>query len=194
MKKLYCFDFDGTITTKDTMFLFLRFYNPGRYYFQFMRHVPLFLMMKLKLANTEKVKKSFITSILKDEKQKKLEELAQNFFKEYKNSIMRENALDFFKNIDKNATAYLVTASLDIWVKPFAEHFNFGYISTEAKFVNGKFAGDFATRNCNGPEKVTRIKRTIDLTRFDKTIAFGDTSGDKPMLEWADEGYFKFFH
>lgn len=74
MKKLYCFDFDGTITTKDTMFLFLRFYNPGRYYFQFMRHVPLFVMMKLKLANTERVKKSFITSILKDEKQKKLEE------------------------------------------------------------------------------------------------------------------------
>ena len=43
-------------------------------------------------------------------------------------------------------------------------------------------------------KKVIRIKRTIDLTRFDKTIAFGDTSGDKPMLEWADEGYFKFFH
>ncbi|KGT10013.1 hypothetical protein NV63_02955 [Elizabethkingia anophelis] len=57
MKKLYCFDFDGTITTKDTMFLFLRFYNPGRYYFQFMRHVPLFVMMKLKTCKYREGKK-----------------------------------------------------------------------------------------------------------------------------------------
>ena len=85
MKKLYCFDFDGTITTKDTMFLFLRFYNPGRYYFQFMRHVPLFVMMKLKLANTERVK-SFITSILKDEKQK-AGGIGSEFFKEYKTAL-----------------------------------------------------------------------------------------------------------
>ena len=27
MKKLYCFDFDGTITYKDTMFLYLKFYD-----------------------------------------------------------------------------------------------------------------------------------------------------------------------
>ena len=85
MKKLYCFDFDGTITTKDTMFLFLRFYNPGRYYFQFMRHVPLFVMMKLKLANTERVK-SFITSILKDEKQKSWRNWLR-IFKEYKTAL-----------------------------------------------------------------------------------------------------------
>ena len=26
------------------------------------------------------------------------------------------------------------------------------------------------------------------------TIAFGDTSGDREMLSWADESHFEFFH
>ena len=30
--------------------------------------------------------------------------------------------------------------------------------------------------------------------KYDKIIAFGDTAGDKPMLNWADESYFRFFH
>lgn len=194
MKKLYCFDFDGTITTKDTMFLFLKFYNPSRFYFQFLRHIPLFILMKIKLANTEKVKKSLIASVIKNEKETKLNETAQQFFEAYKNSIIRTTAMDFIKNIDENSTPYLVTASLDVWVKPFADYFKFGCISTLAKYEDGVFTGDFASKNCNGQEKVNRIKATIDTSKFDKTIAFGDTSGDKQMLDWADESYFKFFH
>ena len=60
MKKLYCFDFDGTLTYKDTMFMYLKFYDSTKYRIQFLRHVPLFILLKLKLAETEKVKKSFI--------------------------------------------------------------------------------------------------------------------------------------
>ena len=48
--------------------------------------------------------------------------------------------------------------------------------------------------NCNGGEKVHRIKEAIQGKKFDKTIAFGDTSGDKEMLEWANESHFEFFH
>ncbi len=58
MKKLYCFDFDGTLTYKDTMFMYLKFYDPTKYRIQFLKHVPLFILLKLKLAETEKVKKA----------------------------------------------------------------------------------------------------------------------------------------
>jgi len=73
MKKLYLFDFDGTLTHKDTMFLFLKFYNPAKYSFQFLKHVPLFVLLKVKLASTEAVKKSFISSILKGESKYQIE-------------------------------------------------------------------------------------------------------------------------
>lgn len=195
MKKLYFFDFDGTLTYKDTMFLYLKFYNSAKFNFQFLKHIPLFILLKLKLASAEKVKKSFISSILKGQSKTKIEEKSQQFFEKYYPEIIRENAIEFIQNIDREHTeSYLVTASLDIWVKPFAEKFKMNLLATRAEFKNDIFTGNFVGNNCNGGEKVHRIKEAIQGKKFDKTIAFGDTSGDKEMLEWANEIHFEFFH
>ncbi|MBP1165393.1 HAD superfamily hydrolase (TIGR01490 family) [Chryseobacterium sp. PvR013] len=195
MKKLYCFDFDGTLTYKDTMFMYLKFYDSTKYRIQFLRHVPLFILLKLKLAETEKVKKSFIGSILRGQTQQKIEQKSKQFFEQHYPKIVRENALDFIKNIDRNNTqSLLVTASLDIWVKPFADELKMELVSTRAEFKNGVFTGNFVGKNCNGKEKLVRIKAEINDSKYDKIIAFGDTSGDRPMLKWANEGHYQFFH
>lgn len=195
MRKLYCFDFDGTLTKEDTMFSFLKFYNPKRFYLQFIKHLPLFIMLKLKLANAEQIKKSFISSILKGETQENIQLKSQQFFNQNYPKIFRENALDFIKNIDKQRTkCYIVTASLDIWVRPFAEHFDMELIATQAQFKNEIYTGEFISKNCNGPEKVNRLKKIIHKEDYDKIISFGDTQGDKEMLEWADESHYRFFH
>lgn len=195
MKKLYCFDFDGTLTYKDTMFMYLKFYDPTKFRLQFLRHVPLFILLKMKLAETEKVKKSFIGSILKGQTREKIEKKSLQFFEAHYPKIVRENALDFIRNIDReNTQSLMVTASLDIWAKPFADAFQMQLVSTKAEFKNGIFTGNFIGRNCNGKEKLERIRSEISDTRYDKIIAFGDTSGDKPMLAWANEGHYQFFH
>ena len=67
-------------------------------------------------------------------------------------------------------------------------------LSTRAEFKNDIFTGNFIGKNCNGPEKVKRIIETVNERKFDKIIAFGDTSGDREMLSWADESHFEFFH
>ena len=195
MKKLYCFDFDGTLTYSDTMFLYLKFYNATKFRIQFIKHIPLFTLLKLNLLEAEKVKKSFISSILKGQPKAKIEKKSQEFFHQYYPEIFRENALDFIKNIDYSQTdCYIVSASLDIWVKPFADKFKMNLIATKAEFKNDIFTGNFIGKNCNGIEKVNRIKEEISGKKYDKTIAFGDTSGDQEMLDWANEGQFKFFH
>ena len=103
--------------------------------------------------------------------------------------------MDFIKNIDQNNTeSLLVTASLDIWTQPFAEAFKMELISTKAEFKDGVFTGNFIGKNCNGKEKLERIKKEIADEKYDKIIAFGDTSGDRPMLNWANEGHYQFFH
>ena len=195
MKKLYLFDFDGTLTYKDTMFLYLKFYNSTKFYVQFLKHIPLFVLLKLKLADAEKVKKSFISSILKGESRAKIDKKAQSFFEKFERDIFRKNALEFIQNIDRTQTeCYIVSASLDIWVKPFAEKLNIKLLATQAEFENDVFTGNFIGKNCNGPEKVKRIIEAVKGRKFDKTIAFGDTSGDREMLAWADESQFEFFH
>ena len=195
MKKLYLFDFDGTLTYKDTMFLFLKFYNPAKYSFQFLKHAPLFVLLKLKLASAEAVKKSFISSILEGESKYQIEKKAKLFFEENYPTLFRENALDFINNINRESTeSYIVSASLDIWVKPFAEKFNMKLLSTEAEFQNDIFTGKFVGKNCNKEEKVNRIKSELGDKKYDKIIAFGDTSGDKAMFKFANESHYRFFH
>ncbi|WP_027377457.1 HAD-IB family hydrolase [Kaistella palustris] len=195
MKKLYLFDFDGTLTYKDTLFLYLKFYNAKKFMIQFVRHVPLFLLLKLRLADAEKVKKSFISSVLKGQRKETIEKKSQEFFVRFYPEIIRENALEFISNINREKVdCYIVSASLDIWVQPFADHFKMKLLATQAEFENGIFTGRFVGSNCNGEEKLHRIKAELGDKKYDKTIAFGDTAGDRPMMEWADESQFEFFH
>ena len=160
-----------------------------------MKHVPLFALLKLKLADAESVKKSLIASILKGKSRYQIEKKAQQFFEENYPSLFRENALDFINNIDRTHTeSYIVSASLDIWVKPFAEKFNMKLLSTQAEFKDDIFTGKFVGKNCNKEEKVNRIKLEIGDKKFDKIIAFGDTFGDKAMFKFANESHYRFFH
>lgn len=194
MKTLYCFDFDGTITKQDSMFLFLRFCNPQKYNARFFRFVPLFFLMKTRLISAETVKRMFISSFLKGKTTAQLQELSLLFFLKYKDSLLREKAVSYIRDLDKNnSKAYLVSASLDIWLEPFAEYLSMDCISTKAEYKKGVFTGKFATPNCNKEEKVMRIKNEITTQEFDKTIAFGDTNGDEQMLAWANEGHFRYF-
>ncbi len=108
---------------------------------------------------------------------------------------MRENALDFIGNIDKeNTDSLIVTCFFRYLTKPFAEKLQMKLVATQAEFKNGIFTGNFIGKNCNGEEKLERIKTEINGAKYDKIIAFGDTSGDKPMLQWANEGHYQFFH
>lgn len=195
MKKLYLFDFDGTLTYKDTMFLFLKYYNPTKFYLAFAKHIPLFVLLKLKLADAEKVKKSFVSAILKGERLSKITQKSQDFFNKFHKEIIRPNAWDFINNIDPSQTeSYIVTASLDIWVKPFADLFGMKLLATQAEFNDDLFTGNFVGKNCNGDEKRCRIEAEFKDKKYDKTIAFGDTDGDREMMAWADESQFEFFH
>ena len=47
--------------------------------------------------------------------------------------------------------------------------------------------------DCNGLEKVRRIKKKYNLNKYAKIYAYGDTEGDKPMLDIADISFYRAF-
>jgi len=47
--------------------------------------------------------------------------------------------------------------------------------------------------NCNGKEKVSRIKEAFNLADFETVYAYGDSSGDKEMLAIATHAHFRPF-
>jgi phosphatidylglycerophosphatase C len=85
----------------------------------------------------------------------------------------------------------IVTATPETVVRPFARILGADMlIGTRLQLdEQGRVTGAFVGANCRGPEKVARLKQVFgeDVTL---AAAYGDTSGDREMLQLAEvKGY-----
>ncbi|MST85139.1 hypothetical protein FYJ73_10775 [Prevotellaceae bacterium LKV-178-WT-2A] len=67
-------------------------------------------------------------------------------------------------------------------------------VGTRIEVIDGKVTGRFLTPNCYGPEKVRRVQEMLSEPRDHYRItAYGDSRGDKEMLQYANERHYKPF-
>jgi phosphatidylglycerophosphatase C len=189
-KTLVLFDFDGTITKRDTFPLFFRFtFGYFKFVTGFGLHIPLFICFKLGLISAEKFNKSILSFYLKNKQEIWLKNKGKAFFEFLSSTgnIKPEFVTKIQEYQKNNATVAIVSASIDAWLKPFCEEQDVLCICTELDYTNGLFIGNLKTKNCNRKEKESRIKSAFDLKNFNKIIAFGNSSGDAEMFSLAHE-------
>ena len=187
------FDFDGTITTKDTLIDFiLHSFGKFKFLIGITLSLPHLILFKMKLIANWNAKERFMKFFLKGIDVKTIQDMGINYAKNVIPSLVRSEAqkqIDFHKqNGDK---IFIVTASPDIWIKPWAEQHGITVIATRLAIIDNKLTSKIAGKNCHGQEKVNRIKEIINLDDFDKIYAYGDSSGDTQMLAIADEKYYR---
>jgi HAD superfamily hydrolase (TIGR01490 family) len=194
-KQLVLFDFDGTITTKDTLAEFMIFYHGRlRYTLGLALLSPIIASYIFKLMPNWKSKQYFLTWFLKNEKASTFEKRCREFSGKYMEQLIRPKALEAIKQYKKSgANVAVVTASAENWVKPWCDQHNLICIATKLEVKDNKLTGKILGKNCHGPEKVCRIKENFDLTNYGEIIAYGDTSGDKEMLALAHQSHYKPF-
>ena len=116
--------------------------------------------------------------------------------------LQLQEAVDYIDRECRGAEAVaIVSASIDNWVRPFADMYlgkadgvpPVTVIGTQVETADGVLTGRFATPNCYGAEKVRRVREALGDCPDAETIAFGDSRGDKELLEYADKGYYKPF-
>ena len=93
-------------------------------------------------------------------------------------------------------TCLLLSASLDIYLQPLAQELAVqDLICTELAWQEEVCLGKWKTANCQGPEKLRRLESWLyekQLKRENLAIyAYGDSSGDVPLLDWADKAWLK---
>lgn len=189
---IVAFDFDGTLTIRDSFIAFLKWRaGPARYALGLIRLAPGALAY-LVHRDRGRIKAAAVREYLRGVPRERLEADARDFAEQVSRSLLRPDAIAAWKRWrGEPVRLVIVTASPDLLVAPFARGLGAdALLGTELQFdAQGRATGAFATPNCRGPEKVTRLKALFGPD-FELKAAYGDTGGDKDMLAKAEvRGY-----
>lgn len=198
MTRVAVFDFDGTITRKDTLIEFIRFAKGSvALYWGMFVHLPWLVLMKLRLYDNGKTKEGVFSWFFKGMRIEEFDELGQRFYEIQVAQLLYTDAVQAIKeHQQKGDKVVILSASIENWVKPFASALQADALSgTQVETQEGKLTGRFATKNCYGQEKVERLKQWLQGNRIKDSyvIAYGDSRGDKELLKFANEKHYKQF-
>ena len=195
MKKIAFFDFDGTITTRDTMFQLIRHQKGNRkFYLGFLANIPVFVALKLKLLSKQAAKERLLTYFFRDTEVTAFQSGCDTFAMLKLPSLVRPAALDDIKKLQcEGFEIVIVSASAENWIKTWSDQMGFALLGTKLEAVDGKLTGKLLGANCNGAEKENRIRAVYDLSQFDEIYCYGDSNGDKQMLALGTKAFYKPF-
>lgn len=189
---LHLCDFDGTLTRRDSLWQFLWFAVP----FPRLLMGGAWLVFKLpglalfgKWSNAA-AKAAVLTAFLGEKSKADWLRLGEDFCQQKLPGMLRGDLLERLRAAKRAGdTVAVVSASPDVWLRPFCSAEGFDLICTELFFDprSRLFMAEFSTPNCNGPEKARRIREAYALESFGKILAYGNSSGDAAMFALADE-------
>jgi HAD superfamily hydrolase (TIGR01490 family) len=193
-KYIAAFDFDGTITTKDTFVKFIRF-SKGNYSFfcGFLLFLPLLMAYKLNVYPNWKLKQKIFSYFFKGMSLSAFNTICKDFANNQQHIIRPKAIKQIDEYLKQDFEITIISASIENWVAPFANNLKINNVICTKIETNDNniLTGKFSTPNCYGKEKVSRLLENYPDRENYHLIAFGDSRGDKELLNLADEKYYK---
>ena len=186
--RLALFDFDGTLTTKDSLEEFVKFaVGKPSYYFKLALFSPIFFLYKIKIMDNSYAKELLFRLYFHKINEDEFKAVAQEYGETKINDIIREDIYEkFLQHIQDGDKVLIVSASIRSWLQPWADKHKVELLCTELAFKDKIFTGHFATINCHGKEKLRRVQAHLNLDDYEKIYTYGDSSGDDSILAIAD--------
>jgi phosphatidylglycerophosphatase C len=194
-KRIAFFDFDGTITTKDTLLEIIK-YQKGmaRFYMGFLLNAPFLIAYKLKIISNQRAKERMLTHFFSGMPVAAFQEKCDAFADTVLPSLIRKKALTEIEKLKTlGAEVVIVSASAENWIQNWCKKHDLQLIATRLQQKDNKLGGRIEGLNCYGEEKVRRIREQFPLTDYQEILCYGDTSGDKPMLALGTVRFYKPF-
>ena len=194
-RQIVAFDFDGTLTIRDSFTEFLRWRTgAGAWALGLVRLAPA-VAAYARDRDRGAIKAASVKEFLRGVDRETLEAEAQRFADHSWGRFIRPDALACWNDWGRRgAHRVIVTASPETTVAPFARRLGAeALLGTPLAFDDqDRVSGAFSSPNCRGEEKVRRLRAAYgDDLRL--VAAYGDTSGDTEMLALADEAGFRVF-
>ena len=188
------FDFDGTITDRDTFLPYL-VYAVGKmkFFFKLHRLLPIVTLYGLKIITNEEAKQRTLTALLKGYPKEFIEKKARLFARTKLDSYIKPEIYSKLEyHLEHGHSVILVSANLSLYLNHWAKrHQLYGVVATEIEFKDDRCTGKLKSRNCYGQQKVLRLSEYLSNLKdnFLYSYGYGNSRGDHELLDFVDEGY-----
>lgn len=189
------FDFDGTLTTRDTLIPFLNYYaGPVGFIRGVARSLPALSAYGLRLMRNDVAKEKMLINFLAGTELPVLQQAGRQFAIDRLPSLVRPGALRRLHwHQAQGHTVVVISASLDVYLEPWAQATGIDRVlctslqPDRAGVVSGRLAGS----NCYGPEKMRRLEDSLGDRSDYILYAYGDSRGDRELLASADHAFYR---
>jgi len=192
------FDFDGTLTYRDTLGPFLiRSLGWPKFLRALFLSAPWLAAYVLRLMSNHEAKARLLQVSLAGVTQEGIAMHAQEFVHNYLSGQWQVWGLrQLVQHQKAGHRCVIVTASPRVDMHAVGKSLGVdAVLCTEMELQDGRYTGHMATANCHGQEKVRRLQawlaQTFTADAAPTLHAYGDTEGDLPMLRLATEAWYR---
>jgi phosphatidylglycerophosphatase C len=189
---LVFFDFDRTLTTRDTILplgLFLSRAGPGARS-KTARFLWALLLLKGRVLSNHEFKEKFCRWLVKGKSQEDIETLARSFANRYVAGRLNPAVVQKLNEHRKRGDeVYIVSSNFRFLLEAMMEHLRTnGVIATELEILDGRYTGNLLGRACSGSEKLSRVLTRFGRERVEEAVAYGDSADDRCLLQYVKTG------
>jgi phosphatidylglycerophosphatase C len=190
------FDFDGTLTRRDSLLAFLLFFlGTRRLLSKVAAELPVLAGYVAGVIPNHAAKERFLVRCLGGQAVDRVRESGRRFAEQDLPRLLRP---EMMRRLNEHwrlgHTCVLVSASLDVYLLPWAHRAGFHHVLCSQLEVDpaGNLSGRLLSGNCYGPEKARRLAAILPDSV--ELYVYGDSRGDREMLAMADHRYYRGQH
>jgi phosphatidylglycerophosphatase C len=182
------FDVDNTLTVRDCVVPFMRSVaGTGRLMKVMLSNIG-DTIQNVRRRDRDALKAKFVAGIFSGKSASVVEELGVQFASKVANRWLRSDVATRMRwHQEQGHVVILVSASLGAYLHPLGDLLEVdAVLCTEMEEIDGVLTGRLVGKNCRGEEKVSRVQKWREeagLDVQDLVYAYGDSSGDKQLLD-----------
>jgi len=189
-KTLVLFDFDGTLYLHDSFTGFIFYALRKRHIVKRgLQILPWIQAYYLKLYPAHHMRPKLYVSMFKDSDAEEILHLAQDYAQQLMLKLNPKLLEQLRQHQELGHEVVLVSASLDLYLKPVCSYLNIDLICSEVEIKAGKMTGFYQTPDCSNQQKKSRILEKYKLQDYAEIYAYGNSEEDEEMLSLAHQRY-----
>ncbi|WP_367389488.1 HAD-IB family hydrolase [Lewinella sp. LCG006] len=185
---LAVFDFDGTISDRDSFLAFIRHtHGSWRFFWGFLLHLPYLILYLLGRYPNDLIKEKIFTHFYAGKTEEELAQQGKQFCEQKLPALIYAGARQQLQwHQQQGHRIIILTASSAIWLKPWCDANHFEIIATTFETQNGRYTGNLQGENCYGEEKRKRIASVLSNAPSSEVYGYGDRTSDQAFLKECD--------